>query len=319
MDTASQVASTAALTTNPALRRLGELGAWSGMEARPASEQMAYARRAEELGFGAVWANEVNGREPLALLGALAARTERIGLACGVASIYARDASAARAGARTIAELSGGRFVMGLGVSHRERVEDERGHVYQRPLPAMRAYLDVWDRAPYSAHRPAEEPPLILAALREGMLGLAASRADGAFAYLVPASYVAGARARLDRIAAEAGRGRPALLVSLPAVPVEEPAIARSAARTYLAGYLRRPAYRDNLLLNGFDEADFESGGSDRLVDALVAWGPAETIRARAEAFRSAGAEHLVLIPISAAGVVSDAGALEALAKMLIR
>lgn len=309
----------AGASADPVLRRLGELGAWSSMEARPVAEQIAFAQRAESLGFGAVWANEISGREPFALLGALATRTERIGLALGVASIYARDAAAARAGARTIAELSGDRFVMGLGVSHRERVEDERGHVYERPLPAMRAYLDAWEGAPYTAHPPREEPPLILAALRGGMLGLAGSRADGAFAYLVPVAYLERARGRLDTAAAEVGRKAPALIVDLPAVPEEDAAVARAAARTYLAGYLRRPAYGANLLENGFGEADLMHGGSDRLVDALVAWGPAERIRERAADFRAAGAEHLVLLPISASGMVSDPAALEALAGMLLR
>ncbi|MGH2466377.1 MAG: LLM class flavin-dependent oxidoreductase [Candidatus Limnocylindrales bacterium] len=305
-------------SANPVLHRLGELGAWSSMEARPVAEQIAYAQRAEALGFGAVWANEISGREPFALLGALVTRTERIGLGLGVASIYARDAAAARAGTRTIAELSGDRFVMGLGVSHRERVEDERGHVYERPLPAMRAYLGAWERAPYTAHPPREEPPLVLAALRDGMLGLAGSRADGAFAYLVPVAYVGRARARLDAAAAEAGRRPPALIVNLPAVAEEDAGVARAAARTYLAGYLRRPAYRANLLEHGLAEADLAGGGSDRLVDALVAWGPAERVGERAAALRAAGADHLVLMPISAAGAVSDPVALEALAGTLL-
>lgn len=312
------MASTGPAADDPVLRRLGGLGVWSSMEARPIGEQIAYAKRAEALGFDAVWANEINGREPFAVLGALASRTERVGLACGVASIYARDASSARAGARTIAELSDGRFVMGLGVSHRERVEEERGHVYGRPLPAMRAYLDAWDGAPYTAHRPDEEPPLVLAALRQGMLGLAATRADGAFAYLVPTAYVATARARLDEAAARAGRRPPALIVNLPAVPEPDAAAARASARTYLAGYLRRPAYRDNLLENGFDEADFADGGSDALVDALVAWGSDGSIRERASALRAAGADHLVLMPISSTGAVSDLATLEKLAGMLL-
>ncbi|HEX5465565.1 MAG TPA: LLM class flavin-dependent oxidoreductase [Candidatus Limnocylindrales bacterium] len=304
----------------PVIARLGTLGVWSSMEARPVAEQIAYAQRAEVLGFGAVWANEISGREPFALVGALATRTERVGLALGVASIYARDAAAARAGARTLAELSGDRFVMGLGVSHPERVEDERGHVYQRPLPAMRSYLEAWEGAPYTAHRPRQEPPLILAALRGGMLGLAGARTEGAFPYLVPVSYVAGARARLDAAAADAGRpGRPALIVNLPAIPDEDPATARAGARTYLAGYLRRPAYRDNLLEQGFRETDFAATGSDRLVDELVAWGAPEAIAARASALREAGADHLVVMPISSSGTVSDPAALESLARTLIQ
>jgi probable F420-dependent oxidoreductase len=307
-------------TSDPVTRRLGGLGAWSAMEGRPVAEQIAYAQRAEELGFGAVWANEISGREPFALMGALAMRTERVGLALGIASIYARDAAAARAGARTLAELSGDRFVMGLGVSHQERVEQERGHVYERPLPAMETYLGGWESAPYTAHLPSEEPPLILAALKAGMLALAGSRADGAFPYLVPLGYLPGARERLDAAASAARReARPAMCVSLPAVASESPEEARAAARSYLAAYLRRPNYRSNLLECGFSGTDLTPPGSDRLVDALVAWGPAEAIRERAGAYRAAGADHVVLIPISTEGEVSEPEALERLAKVLLR
>ena len=303
---------------NPALARLGRFGAWSSLEARPARDLIAYVRRAESLGLGAAWINEISGREPFAQLGALAVSTERIGLAVGIASIYARDASAARAGARTIADLSGGRFVMGLGVSHRERVEDERGHVYGRPLPAMRTYLDAWDRAVFTASAPAEEPPLILAALREGMLGLAAARTDGAFPYLVPVAYVPGARSQLDAAALAAGRAaRPALIVGLPVVPVEDPGVARAAARRYLGPYLARPNYRANLLQCGYPEVELEPPGSDRLVDDLAAWGAPAALRGRAEALFAAGADHLVVVPISEAGAVSDPGALEAAAAAL--
>ena len=136
------------------------------------------------------------------LLGALSQLTSRITLGLGIASIYARDAAAAHAGARTVAELSGGRFVLGLGASHPERVGPQRGHEYLPALSAMTAYLDAYEAAPYTAPPPAAEPPLVIAALRRRMVTLAGARTDGAFPFFVPLSYVARARAWVDEGAA---------------------------------------------------------------------------------------------------------------------
>jgi probable F420-dependent oxidoreductase len=285
--------------SSPAASRLGQLGVWSNVDHLAARELVTFAERVEGLGFDALWLQEGGGREPFAALGALAMATNRIALGVGIASVYARDAMAAHAGALTLAELSGGRFVLGLGVSHVYRVEGQRGQIYRPPLATMRAYLDAYDGSIYQAPRPAEEAPVVLAALRRRMLELAGSRTDGAFPYFVPVDYVARARETVDRAAAAAGRtARPALVVTLPVLIETGADAARSIAHRYTTTYLGMPNYRNNLLECGFDESDLEPPGSDRLVDAVVAWGDPSTIRARIAALHAAGADHVALIPL---------------------
>ena len=154
--------------------RLGPTGVWVNFDALPTADVLRFAGEVEALGYGALWVHETLGREPFALLGALAGTTSRIALGLGIASVYARDAAAAHCGARTIADLASGRFVMGLGVSHRSSV-GVRGHEYGPPIETMTAYLDAYDGAPWTAV-PGAEPPLVLAALGPRMLALAATR-----------------------------------------------------------------------------------------------------------------------------------------------
>jgi probable F420-dependent oxidoreductase len=278
---------------------LGPVGIWASLDAIPTGEVLDFASAVEDLAFGALWVNESAGREPFAVLGALARSTSRLTLGLGIASIYARDATAAHSGARTIADLSGGRFVMGIGVSHRSSVV-ARGHEYLGPVATMTAYLDGYAAAPWSGPT-VDDPPLVLAALRPGMLALAARRASGAFPYLVDIGLVRGAREILD--AAAAGSGQPdrsVLVVSLPAILGGGPAV-RDAARGLVRRYLGQPNYRANLRRGGYTEEDLDAV-SDPLVDALVATGDAAALRARVTALGEAGADHVAVIPLSAAG-----------------
>lgn len=293
---------------------LGRLGVWSSLDQRSAVELTAYARLVEELGYDALWANETTGREPFALLGALTGVTDRITLGLGIASLYARDAVAAHAGARSIAELSGGRFVMGLGVSHHSSVT-ARGHLYGPPLETVAGYLDAYDRAPYTAFPPAEEPPLVLAALGPRMLALAATRTQGAFAYLVTEDAVREARRTLDEAAQATGLAtQPILVVTQAAILELDPTVARQAARRYFEHHLAQPNYGQNLRRMGFGDADLTAPGSDRLADALVAWGDEVAIRRRLEAMADAGADHVALIPLSVEGRQGDERVTRALA-----
>ncbi|NIA24058.1 MAG: LLM class flavin-dependent oxidoreductase [Gammaproteobacteria bacterium] len=289
---------------------LGPTGVWGTFDHWSVGQIVDYARRAEELGYDCFWVNESLGREPFALLGLLAASTSGIPLGLGVAPIHARDATAAHAGARTIAEATGGRFIMGLGVSHASSAA-ARGHDYTSPLATLERYLREYREAPYRAVLPDHEPPLVVAALRPRALRLAARTADGVFPYLVTAEYVARARSVID--AAHDDRlHRPALIVTQAVVADDDPIRARSAARSYLAGHLRQPNYRASLIHMGYREADLDDGGSDRLVDDLVAHGSRQDLQAAVARMHGAGADHVAVIPISPQGSRADWAGLEA-------
>lgn len=293
---------------------IGPAGVWSNFDRLSRDEVLAFAREAEAAGYDAFWTQETAGRDPFALLAGVAGVTGRIRLGVGIAVIYGRDAVAMRAGASTVHELSGGRMVLGLGASHRDTVAEVRGHDYAPPLTAMREYLSAYADAAYRGPSPHGPPPVVLAALRRRMLRLAAERADGAFPYLVPAGYVPQARELLDAAANEAGRPRPTLIVSLACRVETDPGAARTVAYRYLDRYLGLPNYRANLLESGFDETDLAKPGSDRLVDELVAWGDAASVRSRLRGMLEAGADHVALIPLTAEGLHADRSTMEALA-----
>ncbi|HYI67077.1 MAG TPA: LLM class flavin-dependent oxidoreductase [Candidatus Limnocylindrales bacterium] len=291
---------------------LGRLGVWGHLDSLAAPEAIAYARRAEELGYGTLWVPETVGREPIALLSLLAGATDAINLGTSIVNIWGRDAQAARMAALTIAEASGGRFVLGLGVSHPHLAGKLRGHQFERPLSRMRDYLAAYRAAVYRGPLVdgASEPPVLVAALRERMVDLAATDADGALPYLVTAERVAWMRGRLD---AAAGGARPRLAVTLPAVIGD--AGDRDAARAYLRPYLRTPTYQASWLLQGFDGSDWEPPGSHRLVDAMVAVGPVDLVRERIGAMMDAGADHVAIIPLAPDGTTEHAPTLEQLAR----
>jgi probable F420-dependent oxidoreductase len=264
---------------------LGRVGIWARQfEDLPATRAQETAAELEELGFGAIWFGEAFGREALTHAGLLLAATKKIKIATGIANIYVRDAMAMANGQKTLAEAYPGRFLLGLGVSHVPLVET-RGHQYDKPVATMRAYLDAMDRAPYRSVPPATQPPRILAALGPQMLKLSAERADGAHPYNVTPEHTAQARAIL-------GDGK--YLCPEQAVVFEtDEAKARGIGRAFLELYLKLPNYTNNFLRLGFSREDFGGGGSDRLIDAIVAWGDARCIQDRIRAHHAAGADHV--------------------------
>jgi len=273
---------------------IGRLGVWTWLDAYSADEAADFARKLERWGYSALWIPEAVGRDPFALLGYLAAGTESLVLATGIASIYARDANAMAAAQKTLAEQSGGRFLLGMGVSHAPMVEAVRGHHYGKPVASMRAYLDGMDKALYAAVPAAEEPPRVIAALGPRMLELARERCSGAHPYLVPPEHTARARKVM---------GPDAWLCPEQMVLREtDPTKARAVARQNMKVYLGLPNYQNNLKWVGFADADFENGGSDRLVDAIVAWGDDDAIAARIRAHHDAGADHVCIQPFRADG-----------------
>jgi probable F420-dependent oxidoreductase len=293
---------------------LGRLGAWGHLDSLPIDAARAYARRVDELGFGTLWVPETVGREPFTLLGLLAAETTELRLGTSIVSVWGHDAQATRMAALTLAEATDGRFVLGLGVSHPHLAEKLRGHTFDKPLTRMREYLAAYRSAIYRGPMPEGwgEPPVLVAAIRDRMVSLAATDADGAFPYLVTPARVAHIRAVLDA-AATPGR-RPLLAVSMPAVLSSDPGPARDAARAYLGPYLRTPTYHASWELQGFDATDWEKPGSNRLVDAMVTWGDAELLQARIGEFVAAGADHVAIIPLAPDGTTEHLPVLEALA-----
>ncbi|MGV9778564.1 TIGR03620 family F420-dependent LLM class oxidoreductase [Streptosporangium sp. NPDC003464] len=271
---------------------IGRIGVWHPMFGR---DRAPAVRRAaaeiEKLGYGTLWYGEASGtREAFSLAGILLAATENVTVATGIANIWVRDATAMAAGARAYGEAYPGRFALGVGVSHAPLVS-QRGHDYARPLAAMSAYLDAMDAVardlPFTDDPPA---PRLLAALRPRMLELARDRADGAHPYFVPPEHTALARETL---------GPDRILAPEQAVVLEsDPARAREVARAHMAGYLRLPNYVGNLRHLGYRDEDFAGGGSDRLVDAIVAWGDVETVARRVGAHLDAGADHVALQPL---------------------
>ena len=287
--------------------RLGRTGVWGHLDSLAAPDLRLYATRVEELGYTALWVPEAVGREPLVLAAILAEATDSIMIGTSIVNIWGRDAQATRMAAMTLQEASAGRFVLGLGVSHPHLAQKLRGHTFEKPLTRMREYLAAYRAATYKGPMPpAEEPPVLIAVLRERMVELAATDADGAFPYLVTPERVRWIRERLD-----AAGSRPILAVTLPAVL--DPASGRDAARAYLATYLRTPTYRASWELQGFAETDWQEPGSDRLVDAMIAIGDAELIRDRIGELVEAGAEHVAIIPIGPDGRTEDLAVLEAL------
>jgi probable F420-dependent oxidoreductase len=286
---------------------LGRIGVWGHLDTLSIDEARDYARRVEALGYGSLWVPETVGREPFTFLGLLAGETSRLVLGTSIVSIWGHDAQAARMAAKTLAEATSGRFVLGLGVSHPHLATKLRGHPFERPLTRMREYLAAYRAAVYRGPPDdGAEPPVLVAALRERMTDLAATDADGAFPYLVTPTRVAWMRSRLD--AAAAG-SRPTLAVTLP-VALD----GADSARAYLKPYLRTPTYHASWELQGFDADDWEAPGSDRLVSEMVAVGSMDAVRQRIEAFHAAGADHVALVPLAPDGSTEHLTTLEALA-----
>jgi probable F420-dependent oxidoreductase len=272
---------------------LAPIGIWTGaLDAVPAAQAQDLAAELEELGYGAIWLPEVAGRDVMLHLALLLSATERLVGATGIASIWARDAVTMTGGVKGLTEAFPERVLLGLGVSHHTLVEGLRGHRYEKPLSAMGAYLDAMDASPYTASRPTTPVHRMLAALRPKMLAMSAARTDGAHTYLVPPEHTEAARKEL---------GSGPLLCAEQAVLLErDPTRAREIARAHTTVYIRLPNYQNNLRNLGFTDDDFTEGGSDRLVDTIVAWGDEQVVADRVQAHFDAGADHVCIQALSA-------------------
>lgn len=257
--------------------KVGRYGIWSaGLRSEDPGLRTELAEAAaelEQLGFGAVWLGGNSApRHALPLLAA----TSRLTVGTSIQSIWDYDAETSAAGFAEVESAHPDRFLLGLGVSHAKLAEQ-----YRRPYSALVAYLDALDAAGVPAGR------RVLAALGPKTLELTRDRAAGAIPYLVTPEHTARARRIL---------GEEALLAPEFKVVLEtDPDRARALARDTLAMYLTLPNYTNSFLRLGFTEDDLRDGGSDRLIDALFAWGDASRIRERIAAFHEAGADHVAL------------------------
>ncbi|MCP5178588.1 MAG: TIGR03620 family F420-dependent LLM class oxidoreductase [Pseudomonadales bacterium] len=280
------------------MMELGRLGVWYFLDGLPAPEAAAAAQRIEALGYGTLWIPESVGRNPLVHASWLLANTRRLNIATGIANIYHREPGVTLSGQLTLAEQSGGRFLLGLGVSHKPMVEGVRGLAYGAPVPTMRTYLERMAASPYTGIRPAEPPPTVIAALGPKMLELAATKAQGAHPYFTSPDHTAMARKVM-------GKG-PLLCVEQKVILETDAGKARELARPVAKIYLGLPNYRNNWLRMGLTEADLENGGSDRFIDATFAWGNTDAIRRRLQEHLDAGADHVCVQPVNPNGVFGD-------------
>jgi probable F420-dependent oxidoreductase len=270
---------------------IGKLGAFCFMDAMPAPESAAFSRRIERMGYKVIWTPEAWGREPFAHGGYVLANTERLIYATGIANVWVRDPAAMASAARTLAELAPDRFILGIGVSHRSLVEDLRGHKYVKPLSYLTDYIPRMKSSLYNAVAPRTEPPLVVASLHPKSLALAAREAQGTHTYLCLPPHTAQARAIMgpDKW----------VCASVVVIMERDAAKARARAREHLSFYANQDNYRRILISQGFTAADFENGCSDRLIDAVIAWGGEDKIKERIDAQLAAGANHVCLMPLS--------------------
>jgi probable F420-dependent oxidoreductase len=259
---------------------LGRLGVWSiGIRKVADPAVPAAAAELERLGYGTIWFSGGSGTRGFDIARVLAQATGRMAVATGITSIWATTAGQSAAGFEQLEQLAPGRFLLGLGVSHAPMVDHGAPGRYRQPLRAMAGYLGELSAVPRDRR--------VLAALGPKMLDLAQRESAGTHPYLVTPRMTAAARARLA----------PGALVAVEQGVVLEadPARARAVAREHLNGYLKLPNYVNNWLRSGYQPEDVAAGGSDRLVDDLVAWGDVTAVGDRIRAHYAAGADHVAV------------------------
>jgi probable F420-dependent oxidoreductase len=267
-----------------ALAPLGRVGIWSNPLRYHPDRSLAAdaAAELEDLGYGTLWLPDVGGDVIGDVAGILDA-TSSVAVATGILNIWMHPADRVATGFAELDRRHPGRFLLGLGASHAVVVDAVKPGSYGKPLSIMRSYLDELD----AAAEPVARERRVLAALGPKMLALAVERSAGAHPYLVTAQHTRDAREAM---------GADAILAPEVSVVLEPDAdAARATARGFIADYLALPAYADSLRRQGFGDADTAGGGSDRLVDELVAWGDEEAIGRELQAHLDAGADHVCI------------------------
>ena len=276
-----------AMTSTPL--NIGRLGIWTWtLDSQPMSRSQEAAAELESLGFRAVWIPEAVGREPFASAACLLSATKKMVVATGIASMYARTAATMQAGQKTLTEAFPERFLLGIGASHGNMVKALHKQSYDKPYSAMVEYLDTMDAGMFAAAPPSTPTHRVLAALGPKMIKLAGERADGAHPYFTTPDHTKVAREIL-------GAG-PMLAPEQAVIFETDPTKAREIARKFMGTYTRLPNYANNLLRHGFTQDDIKGANgqpSDKLVDAICAWGSLDVIRQRIKDHLDAGASHV--------------------------
>jgi probable F420-dependent oxidoreductase len=262
---------------------LGMTGVWS-RELRFGDPAVAAdaAIQLEELGYSALWLPG-GPQDAFDVASSLLAATSRVVVATGILSVWNYEPAATAANQAALTKSHPGRFLLGLGISHAPMVDRDSPGRYQHPVEVVSTYLDDLDRA--SPPVPVDER--IIAALGSRMLRLARDRSAGTHPYLVTPEH-----SQLARQAVGAGK----VVAPEQAVLLEtDPTRAREVGRAHLEIYLRLPNYVNNWRRHGYTDDDFADGGSDRLVDSLVAWGDEGRVVERLKAHHDAGADHVCI------------------------
>jgi probable F420-dependent oxidoreductase len=271
------------MSPNPWQMRLSQVGIWS-MELRsePGLQVIDAAAELDSLGFQSLWIPGLDGGPAFADAERLLTAAPRATVALGVLSIWKQPAFRVAEQAAMLNAQFPRRLLTGLGVSNPESAASV-GQDFGRPLESMGRYLDELD----AAINPLAGSERILAALGPKMAALAGSRSAGLHPFLVPAA----ASARYREIVGTAVLIAPHLAVVLET----DRDHARSIARAGIGTFINFPSYRANLRRLGFTDNDVVPGGSDRLIDALIAWGDLDSVAARIREHLDAGADHVAL------------------------
>ena len=274
-------------------KQLDKRGVWFFTETMTSEQAVAFVQEVEKLNYSALWLPETTGRDPFSHIAMLTTHTDRLVFATGIANIHHRHPGVTKQAAATLAEMSGNRFLLGLGVSHAPLVEGLRQLEYSKPIESMRNYLTAMKGSPYTSIPPSVEPPCVLAALGPRMLELASEATDGAHPYWTTPEHTSNARAILGK--------EKMLCVEQKVAFTTNREIAYETARTELGRYIRLPNYRNNWKRLGFTDDDIDST-SDRFIDELVAWGTLDEINQRLIEHEEAGATHVCIQPLAVHG-----------------
>ena len=271
---------------------IGTLGVWdAGLCLAPTKDATEAARELEAMGYEAAWLHE-GGHDAFVLASLLLGATQRFAVGTSIVSIFRHEPAQMANAARSLGEAYPGRFVLGIGSSH-EGARSWHGREYERPYTDMSEYLDAVDRSRWYGPRPDPPVPRMIAALGPRMLDLARRRSRGAIPYLVPVAHTAYARERLGP--------DPVLAVHQAIVLRQSRERSIEFAREHVSRYLERPNYRNNLMRSGLSEDDLAGGGSDRCLEAVIAWGDADEVAARVRAHLDVGADHVCVSPLGRA------------------